>query len=125
MSVVSVRALSACEECFNDIWADDVFKKVAIPKSPMHLALVFRCPRCRTVGRLLATHEEWETAQAEAEDARVDRDILVRAASVDLDGELTVAVLEAFWAAEKRPPLLEDRIGSCNCEDCKRRLYGA
>jgi hypothetical protein len=66
--------------------------------------------------------EEWETIQNADINMHKMNKALLRGFSIDLDGVYGVEDILNIWRAQRTPPLLENVIGACNCDDCLRRL---
>lgn len=119
----AMTPLTGCEKCGAAVWADDVFKTVAIPKAPGHLALIFKCPRCNESGRVAAPQETWDSAQASAEKRSAAHKDALMAARIDIASIESVDDLVAEWSTSV--PIREAVMNQCKCESCQRRLYEA
>ena len=120
----TLTPLTICEECGAHIWANDVFKTFVVPKAPNHLALVFRCAKCGHADRMAAQENEWEAAKDEAANHSTEKGTVIQGALIDLESIEGVDDLIAEWRSLKTPPLREEVMGSCQCDECERRLYG-
>ncbi len=118
-----MRHLTSCDKCDAPIWAEDVFKTVAIPQAVGHLALIFRCSNCHAQGKAAATRDQWEEAQEANEQRSHEREAVLAGARIDLGTVENVHDLQLEWAT--RPPIAESTMGSCKCVQCQRRLYEA
>jgi uncharacterized Zn finger protein len=115
-----VEKLSSCPKCTGDIFPQDVYKTVPIQQSPQHVALVYKCPRCGTKSRAVATAEDWEDRRVKATKRKTN----LRAEQIELDAVESVDDLVALWASYKNPPIREEVMFACMCPQCVERLYG-
>lgn len=117
-------SLTQCRHCNANVFTGDVFKQVAIPKSPQHVALSYRCGNCEEVSKFVATWEEWEDAQKSWTWKTFKRKKVADAAHIELDAIESADDLIALWQSLRHPPEREAVLGACQCPDCKKRLYG-
>jgi len=114
--------LTDCDECGAEVYPDDVFRTVPIPKAPGFIALVFKCASCTTVGKLAKEHSVWDDLEASiAYHHKADEDRFAAMMRLELEGDITVEYLKALWASLPTPPLREAVMGSCMCDTCKTR----
>jgi hypothetical protein len=121
--MLTMTPLTFCKTCHHPVVVDDVYKDKQIVDAPEHIVLFYKCSSCGRKDKIAATNEVWDGYQQK--DFFIKRNISKEAIRFALDLDLfdTVAELQALWRSFKNPPILEDRIGKCNCDDCKRRLY--
>ena len=117
-------AIGTCKQCKESIDVGDVFKTVELQQSPQHVALIYKCPSCEQTAKVVATHEQWDEKQEEYEVRQAKRERDSRADQIELDAIQGPSDLVAYWASLKNPPLIEEHIGKCVCQECRKRLYG-
>ncbi len=120
--------LSKCTKCHEDVFPSHVFKEVIIQQSPQHVALIYECGACGNESKVVAERGDWK-ARREAFDRETARrtafdETDFRAVEIELDAVSGADDLVALWRSLSQPPLREEVMGSCGCEECERRLYG-
>ena len=117
--------LTRCTACQGNVTPENVVKSVVIPAAPMHIALVYKCPRCGKRERVVAETEEWKRLAelSQAITKTNDKQLSIHI-QVELGAISTAQDLMDLWAAQKEPPLLEDKMGACRCDQCNWRMYG-
>ena len=124
--MLTMTPLTFCKTnaCQQPIVVDDVYKESEMKDAPTHLILFYKCSACGRKDRIAATGEVWDGYQQRDffNKRKISREAI--AFSFDLDLFDTVEELQALWNSFKNPPILEDRIGKCKCDDCERRLHG-
>lgn len=121
---MTVTPITACKNigCQQPIHVRDVYKEKDVRTAPGHVVLMYQCPKCDLVGRIVGENEVWHDRQREAafEDHNIDG--IVEAFADDLEVLVEhVGDLKTIWASHATPPILEDRRGKCRCKDCRRR----
>jgi hypothetical protein len=102
-----------------------VFREKIVEESPQHLVVEYKCPGCGRKDRMVGTLQSWEEFKREDEEETRSNDAfserVEKAAEIELDGIDSVDDLVTLWRSYKRAPLREAVLGSCNCDDCKKR----
>lgn len=121
---VKVEQISECDECATGITLYDVFKTVPIAKAPGYIAIIYKCPQCKAVGKMAKEEDEWDEIEQDYEErinaanAKVDKEI-----EIEFGGDWDVDLLKAYWASLSNPPIIEDAKGACKCAECRKK-YG-
>ena len=124
--MVNVTPLTHCKTatCRAPITVDDVYKDQVVKESPQHIVVTFRCPKCERADRMVGTNESWDAFKRDAaveEAAAVDTDKVMKAAEIEMNAIDSVDDLTTLWKSYKTPPLIEEVMNACPCDDCKRR----
>lgn len=105
--MTKLRPLTYCDECGGEVWVDDVRKKVAIPESVGHLAIVYKCSSCGTSGKAAMEVQKWNVAEKESSLKYAEEQRAIATALLDLESDLTAThVIQAF-ASYPHPPKIE------------------
>lgn len=123
----TVTRITQCEvvACGADIFADSVTKAKTVKGAPMHTVLSYECPTCHKGSTVVAETDTWKELRAEWT-AAYHKKVTKR----EFDIEIEMRGIEGpddlvnLWKAEKEPPLIEEHMGKCACDDCYKRMYG-
>lgn len=112
-------------KCGADVTPGHVIRAFAIPGAPMHTALIYECGGCGNQEKIVAETVEWEQMLEEyvrmSEHKHIVSDLEIQ---VELGGIESPDDLVALWGAQRTPPLIEELMGKCKCDDCVRRIGG-
>ncbi len=72
---------------------------------------------------MVGTRESWEQFLEEDEEEEGLYQKELRAAEIEVGAIGSAQDLINLWHSYRRPPLMEDRMGICNCDDCNERIY--
>jgi len=124
---MTVTPLAHCKAatCRHPINVNDVYKEKIVEESPSHLVVEYKCSGCGRKDRMVGTIESWEQFkrdQAEGERGEiVSSDQIIKAAQIEVDAIDGADDLITLWRSYRTAPLIEAVLGSCNCDDCKKR----
>jgi len=109
--------------CREPITVHEVISEQQVSESPQHIVVIYKCALCGRTDKMVGTHESWDEFTSEAKEVDNDLEVAMTAASIEVDGIESAHDLEVLWRSYKRPPILEDRIGMCDCPTCRKRDY--
>jgi hypothetical protein len=104
---IVAEPLVLCSACRTALWADNVFKTVAVPSMPDRVAALVRCPQCDTVNKLTIAYQELDEALDDAEDRKADIELAMREAEIMLDQPIDAEYLQSYWRSWRWPPKIE------------------
>ena len=122
-----VHRITQCEvrACQAPIYADSVTKAKQVKGAPMHVVLSYQCPSCKKGSTVVAETDAWKELQSEwaavyhKKVAKREYDIEIEMRGIEGPDDLV-----NLWKATKEPPLIEEHMGKCPCDDCYKRMYG-
>lgn len=120
---MTVTPLTDCDSCGHSIWADDVFKEVVIPNAEQHLAVVYKCEGCGTIGKAATSREDYKILREATDQLSSRKRKIIEGAKIDIESIESADELIAEFRTY--PVQREHLIGKCKCKDCMRRLYEA
>ena len=127
MSAMTLQPLTYCKNkaCRNPITVKNVYEEREIEEAPQHIIIEYKCFNCTQEDQMVGTRESWELFLQEDMEDEAAYQKIIRVAEIEVNAINSAADLVTLWHSYKRPPILEDRIGVCNCAQCKRReTYG-
>lgn len=125
MSVVTPLTYCKTDVCREPITVSDVIKDVAVVESPQHIVVTFKCSKCERIDKMVGTNESWKAFKRDsaleeiAEDNKSQQ--VVKAAEIEVNAIDSVEDLKTLWRSYKNPPLIEDLIDVCGCDECIKR----
>lgn len=105
---------------------DDIIKEKDVRTAPSHIVIVYRCPACTRVDRIVAERSIWleYIEDKDFEDYVIDREVDAFADDMDVLVD-DVGDLLNIWASLQSPPPIES-MRKCACASCQhRRFYNA
>jgi len=122
----TLQPLTYCknQECREPITVKHVTQEREIEDAPQHIIIEFKCGYCTHEDKMVGTKKSWHDflrEEAEVDNADEKRE---RVMEIELGAINSAQDLINLWHSLRRAPLLEDRIGLCTCDECKRKLYG-
>ena len=121
------NALAHCKvaTCRTPIFASNVFREKIVEESPNHIVVIWKCPACGMKDRMVGTIESWKgfKSQEKEEEVQPTMNRITKGAEIEMSGIDSVDDLITLWRSYKNPPLREAVLGSCHCDECKKRRF--
>ncbi len=125
MSDIILQPLTYCKNkaCGKPITVKNVFEEVEIEEAPHHIIIAYKCFHCTQEDQMVGTRESWEAFLEDDEEEEGKYQKEIRAAEVEVNAIKSAQDLINLWHSYRRAPLFEDVMGSCQCDDCRKRIY--
>ena len=125
MSHMTLQPLTYCKNkaCKNPITVKNVYEETEIEEAPHHIIIAYKCFNCTQEDQMVGTRESWEQFLEEDEEEEGTYQKALRAAEIEVAPINSAQDLINLWHSYRRPPIFEDSMGICGCDDCNERIY--
>ena len=125
MSDIILQPLTHCKNkaCRKPITVKNVYDETEIEEAPHHIIIAYKCFNCTQEDQMVGTRESWEQFLEEDEEEEGKYQKELRVAEMEMAPINSAQDIINLWHSYSRPPIFEDSMGLCGCDDCNERIY--